>query len=58
MLSLVVEPVATITVPAGTFETVPLRSPVLRIYVTRSPPRRVVKGESLDGFFRFELVQP
>ena len=58
VLSLIAEPAATITVPAGTFETVPLRSPVLRIYVTRSPPRRVVKGESLDGVFRFELVQP
>ncbi len=57
-LSLVAEPPATVTVPAGTFETVPLRSPVLRVYVTRSAPRRVVKGESLDGVFRFELVQP
>jgi hypothetical protein len=57
-LNFVAEPAATITVPAGTFETVPLRSAVLRVYVTRSPPRRVVKGESLDGVFRFELVQP
>jgi hypothetical protein len=57
-LTLVAEPPATITVPAGTFETLPLRSPVVRVYVTRSAPRRVVKGESLDGAFRFELVQP
>jgi len=57
-LSLVAEPPATITVPAGTFETVPLRSAVVRLYVTRAAPRRVVKGESLDGAFRFELVQP
>jgi len=57
-LSLVAEAPATVTVPAGTFETVPLRSPVLRLYVTRSAARRVVKGESLDGVFRFELVQP
>jgi hypothetical protein len=57
-LRLVAEPGATVTVPAGTFETMPLRSAVLRVYVTRSAPRRVVKGESLDGFFRFELVQP
>jgi hypothetical protein len=57
-LSLVAEAPATVTVAAGTFETVPLRSTVLRVYVTRSAPRRVVKGESLDGIFRFELVQP
>ena len=57
-LNLVAEPTATVTVPAGTFETLPLRSPVVRLYVARSAPRRVVKGESLDGVFRFELVQP
>lgn len=57
-LTLVAEPLATVTVPAGTFETLPLRSPVVRLFVTRSAPRRVVKGESLDGMFRFELVQP
>ncbi|HEV8400126.1 MAG TPA: hypothetical protein VGQ18_09850 [Gemmatimonadales bacterium] len=55
-LSLVAEAPATITVPAGTFETIPLRSAVVRLYVTRTAPRRVVKGESLDGAFRFELV--
>jgi hypothetical protein len=57
-LRLVAEAPATVTVPAGTFETLPLRSPVLRVYVTRSAPRRLVKGESLDGVFRFELVGP
>lgn len=57
-LSLVAEAPVTITVPAGTFETMPLRSSVVRLYVTRAAPRRVVKGESLDGAFRFELVQP
>lgn len=55
-LRVVAEAPATITVPAGTFETMPLVSPVVRLYVTRSAPRRVVKGESLDGAFRFELV--
>jgi len=55
-LSLVAESPVTITVPAGTFETLPLRSAVVRLYVTRAAPRRVVKGESLDGAFRFELV--
>jgi hypothetical protein len=57
-LRLVAEPPATITVPAGTFETAPLRSTVLRLYVTRAAPHRVIKGESLDGVFRFELAQP
>ena len=57
-LTLAAEPVVTITVPAGSFETMPLRSSVVRLFVTRSAPRRVVKGESLDGAFRFELVQP
>ena len=57
-LNFVAEAPATITVPAGTFETLPLRSSVVRLYVTRTAPRRVVKGESLDGAFRFELVQP
>jgi hypothetical protein len=55
-LTLVAESPVTITVPAGTFETLPLRSAVVRLYVTRTAPRRVVKGESLDGAFRFELV--
>ena len=55
-LNVVAESPATITVPAGTFETLPLRSAVVRLYVTRSAPRRVIKGESLDGVFRFELV--
>jgi len=55
-LRLVAEPPATVTVPAGTFDTAPLRSAVLRVYVTRTTPRRLVKGESLDGVFRFELV--
>ncbi len=55
-LRLVAEPPATITVPAGTFETAPLRSAVLRLYVTRAAPHRVIKGESLDGTFRFEVV--
>jgi hypothetical protein len=57
-LRLVAEPAATVTVPAGTFETLPLKSAAFRVYVTRAAPRRVVKGESLDGMFRFELVQP
>ena len=55
-ITLVAESPATITVPAGTFETIPLRSAVVRLFVTRTAPRRVVKGESLDGAFRFELV--
>jgi len=56
-LTLVAEEPATITVPAGTFETIRLRSAVVRLFVTRTAPRRVVKGESLDGAFRFELAK-
>lgn len=57
-LSLVAEPVRTITVPAGRFEVLPLRSEGFRLYVTRVAPRRVVRGESMDGAFKFELVRP
>lgn len=57
-LTLVAEPWAIVTVPAGTFNVLPLRSAAFRLYVTRAAPRRVVKGESLDGMFRFELVRP
>jgi len=46
----------TIKVPAGRFEVLPLRSGDLRLYVTRAAPRRVVKGETPDGRFSFELV--
>jgi hypothetical protein len=57
-LTLVAEAPAQVTVPAGAFATLPLRSAAFRLYVTRVAPRRVVKGESLDGAFRFELVTP
>jgi hypothetical protein len=46
----------TIKVPAGQFDVLPLRSGDLRLYVTRAAPRRVVKGETPDGRFSFELV--
>ena len=46
----------TITVPAGQFDVLPLRSGDLRLYVTRAAPRRVVKGETPDGRFSFELA--
>ncbi len=57
-LTIVAEPPVRVTVPAGAFETLPLRGAAFRVYVTRVAPRRVVKGESLDGAFRFELVTP
>jgi hypothetical protein len=47
---------ATIEVPAGRFDVLPLTSGGFRIYTTRGPVRRVVKGETLDGVFAFELV--
>jgi hypothetical protein len=46
----------TITVPAGQFDVLPLRSGDFRLYVTRAAPRRVVKGETRDGRFSFELA--
>jgi hypothetical protein len=46
----------TIKVPAGRFDVLPLRSGALRLYVTRTAPRRVVKGETPDGRFSFELT--
>jgi len=54
-LSFIAEPPITIDVPAGRFDVLPLRSGGFRIYTTRVP-RRVVKGETLDGAFSFELV--
>jgi hypothetical protein len=55
-LSFVAEQPATIDVPAGRFVVLPLRTGGLRVYVTRTDPRRVVKGETLDRVFSFELV--
>jgi len=55
MLSIIAEPPTTIEVPAGRFDVLPLRSGGFRIYTTRVP-RRVIKGETLDGAFSFELV--
>jgi hypothetical protein len=55
-LSFVGEPPTTIEVPAGRFDVLPLRSGAFRIYTTRGALRRVVKGETLDGAFAFELV--
>jgi hypothetical protein len=56
-LSFVAEAPTTVSVPAGRFDVLPLRSGGFRIYTTRSAPRRVVKGETLDGVFSFELVR-
>jgi hypothetical protein len=55
-LSFVAEPPTTIRVPAGRFDVQPLKSGNFRIFATRTAPRRVVKGETLDGLFVFELV--
>src|SRR5437879_6693370 len=54
-LTIIAEPPTTIEVPAGRFDVLPLRSGGFRIYTTRVP-RRVIKGETLDGAFSFELV--
>ena len=56
-LSFVAESPTAIDVPAGRFDVLPLRSGGFRIYATRMGLRRVVKGETLEGGFSFELVQ-
>jgi hypothetical protein len=55
-LRFVAESPATIEVPAGRFDVLPLVSGGFRIYVSRTAPRRVVKGETLGGAFSFELA--
>jgi hypothetical protein len=55
-LTLVAEAPVTVTVPAGTFEAVPMRGAGYRLFVTRGATRRVVRGESLDHMFDFELA--
>ncbi|HXQ29065.1 MAG TPA: hypothetical protein VN848_07345 [Gemmatimonadales bacterium] len=56
-LTFVAEQPVAIDVPAGHMDVLPLRSSdFLRLYVTRSTPRRVVMGETLDRRFRFELA--
>jgi hypothetical protein len=55
-LTLVAGKPMSITVPAGRFDVLPLRSGDFRLYVTRTAPRRVVKGETSDGRFTFELA--
>jgi len=45
-----------VRVPAGRFDVLPLASGDFRLYVTRATPRRVVKGETSDGRFSFELA--
>jgi hypothetical protein len=51
-LTLVAGQPTTIKVPAGQFDVLPLRSQGLRLYVTRTAPRRVVRGETLDRRLR------
>jgi hypothetical protein len=55
-LSFVAEAPTTIRVPAGGFDVLPLRSSGFRVFATRTAPRRVVKGETLDGSFSFQLA--
>jgi hypothetical protein len=56
-LSFVAGQPTSVTVPAGQFDVLPLVTGGFRVYVTRVAPRRVVKGETLDGTFSFELVR-
>jgi len=45
-----------IEVPAGRFDVLPITSGDFVLYVTRTTPRRVVKGETVDKAFSFELA--
>jgi len=54
--TVVAEALRTIRVPAGQFAVLPLVTGGLRLYVSRTAPRRVVKGETPDSAFSFELV--
>src|SRR5258708_2255977 len=54
--TVVAEAQRTIRVPAGQFVVLPLITGGLRLYVSRTAPRRVVKGETPDSAFSFELV--
>lgn len=56
VLWFVAEQPTSVRVPAGRFDVLPLRSGDFRLYVTRVAPRRVVKGETTDGRFSFELA--
>jgi len=55
-LSFVALAPVTIDVPAGRFEVMPLRSGGFRVFTARTGVRRVVKGETLDGQFSFQLA--
>jgi hypothetical protein len=55
-LSFVALAPVTIEVPAGRFEVLPLRSGGFRVFIARTGVRRVVKGETLDGQFSFQLA--
>jgi len=55
-LVVVAETPTSVTVPAGRYDVLPLKAAGFRLFVTRVAPRRVVKGETLDGVFDFELA--
>jgi len=55
-LVVVAETPTSVTVPAGRYDVLPLKAAGFRLFVTRTAPRRVVKGETLDGVFDFELA--
>jgi len=55
-LVVVAEGPTTVTVPAGRYDVLPLKANGFRLFVTRTAPRRVVRGETLDGVFSFDLA--
>lgn len=46
----------TVVVPAGRFPALPITTGGLKLWVTRTTPRRVVKGELFGGILTFELA--
>ena len=56
-VSLVAGQPTAVQVPAGRFEVLPIKNEDFVVYVTRAAPRRVVKGETADRAFSFQLAR-
>src|SRR5439155_1161969 len=55
-VSLVAGQPTAVQVPAGRFDVLPIKNEDFVLYVTRAAPRRVVKGETADKAFSFQLA--
>ena len=56
-VSLVAGQPTAVQVPAGRFDVLPIKNEDFVVYVTRAAPRRVVKGETADRAFSFQLAR-